>query len=270
MVNKKEVATIILEYHKSVISHFPQYKKHYPSTRDISADSQYRFEELNTILRYFTMPSPAKILDVGTGYGQVLYYFYKKGNEVYGIEDDSGGTVSDGNEGEYFPFAEKRYCSLEKGDFGYAENTFDLVTCLNTIEHMPCSPKELLKEIHRVLKNGGFAYISSPNVAVLGKRISFLIKGKSPYWDIKDYFDIEPESFGSHYREYTLRELQYMAKSVGFGMIASGYYDLEYYRWIAGSYQGNVIRRMIERLLFRPLRIAFSPLRSSTFVVVRK
>jgi SAM-dependent methyltransferase len=270
MINKKELASIILEYHETIISQFPEYKTHYPSQRDLWADIEYRFEEFSTILKYFTLLPPARILDVGTGYGQVMYYFFKKGYEVYGVDDDFNRTRRDGYEDEHFPFAEKKYCSLEKEDLPYVEGTFDLVTCLNTIEHIPCSPRDLLKEIYRVLKNGGLAFISQPNLAELGKRLSFLIKGKSPCWDIKDFFETEPEYFAGHYREYTLRELEYMMRSAGFKIVDSGYYDLEYYKWIARDHQKSKTKRIIMRLLFRPIRHIFCPLRSQVFVAVRK
>jgi SAM-dependent methyltransferase len=270
MISKEEVSSNVLEYHEAIISRFPRYRTHYPSERHLWADIQYRFEEFNTILKYFTVPSPAKVLDIGTGYGQVMYLFHKKGYEVCGVDDDLNGTFGDGHEDEHFPFAEKKYRSLEKGDFPYVENTFDLVTCLNTIEHIPCSPKHLLKEIYRVLKNGGVAFISEPNVAVLGRRLSFLMKGKSPYWDIKNFFETEPGYFTGHYREYTRQELQYMMESVGLKIIDSGYYDLEYYKWLAGCHELGIMRRMIERLFFRPIRRVFPPLQSQAFVVARK
>jgi SAM-dependent methyltransferase len=270
MISKEEVSSDVLEYHQTVISRFPGYGMHFPSRRHLWADVQYRFEEFNTILKYFTVPSPAKVLDVGTGYGQVMYLFHKKGYEVCGLDDDFNGTRSESHEDGHFPFAEKKYCGLEKEDLPYAENTFDLVTCLNTIEHIPCSPRKLLKEIHRVLKNGGVAYISQPNVAVLGRRLSFFVKGKSPYWDIKDFFETEPGYFTGHSREYTRRELLYMIGSVGFKIIDSGYYDLEYYKWIARCHELGMMRRVIERLFFRPIRRVLPPLQSQAFVVASK
>lgn len=270
MISKKEISSIVLEYHETIISRFPRYGIHFPSERHLWADIQYRFEEFNTILKYFTRPSPTKVLDVGTGYGQVMYLFYKRGYEVCGVDDDFNGTRSESHEDEHLPFAEKKYCSLEKGDFPYVANTFDLVTCLNTIEHIQCSPKQFLEGIYRVLRNGGVAFISQPNLAVLGKRLSFFIKGKSPFWDIKAFFETRPECFTGHYREYTRQELQYMIESVGFKIIDSGYYDLEYYKWIAGCHEFGMMRRMIERLLFRPIRHVFRPLQSQAFVVARK
>lgn len=270
MITRKEIESVLREYHENIICYFPRYKIHFPSERHVKSDIEYRFREFKTIRKYFTKQAPAKIIDIGTAYGQIMYYFYKNGHQVFGIDDDFNGTYKNGYEDEHFSFAEKKYCALEKDLFPYINNTFDLATCLNTIEHVTCSPMSLLKEIYRVLKKGGLAFISNPNVAELGKRISFLLKGKSPYWDIKEFFETKPEYFIHHYREYTRKELMFMMKSVGFSLIDSGFYDLEYYRWIAKSPKINLFRRMVEILLYRPVRLLFKPLQSSTFVVGKK
>lgn len=50
----------------------------------------------------------------------------------------------------------------------FGDATFDAVVSFETIEHIP-SPKDLLREIKRVLKPGGFAMISTPNKSVYNR-----------------------------------------------------------------------------------------------------
>ena len=50
----------------------------------------------------------------------------------------------------------------------FGDATFDAVFSFETIEHIP-SPKDLLREIKRVLKPGGFAMISTPNKSVYNR-----------------------------------------------------------------------------------------------------
>ena len=50
----------------------------------------------------------------------------------------------------------------------FGDAMFDAVVSFETIEHIP-SPKDLLREIKRVLKPGGFAMISTPNKSVYNR-----------------------------------------------------------------------------------------------------
>jgi 2-polyprenyl-3-methyl-5-hydroxy-6-metoxy-1,4-benzoquinol methylase len=58
----------------------------------------------------------------------------------------------------------------------YADNRFALVTCAETIEHLE-HYRETLREIYRVLKPGGTAVISTPNVLNLRSRLHYLTFG---------------------------------------------------------------------------------------------
>ena len=58
----------------------------------------------------------------------------------------------------------------------YSDNRFVLVTCAETIEHLE-HYRETLREIYRVLKPGGIAVISTPNVLNLRSRVHYLTFG---------------------------------------------------------------------------------------------
>lgn len=58
----------------------------------------------------------------------------------------------------------------------YAGNRFALLTCAETIEHLE-HYRETLREIYRVLKPGGIAVISTPNVLNLRSRLHYLTFG---------------------------------------------------------------------------------------------
>jgi SAM-dependent methyltransferase len=47
-------------------------------------------------------------------------------------------------------------------DTPFRNSTFDIVVCRELIEHVP-SPQKLLDEIYRLLKDGGYVLISTPN-----------------------------------------------------------------------------------------------------------
>lgn len=52
---------------------------------------------------------------------------------------------------------------VEKDRFPYPDDSLDVITCLELIEHIR-SPDHLLKEAHRCLKPGALLIISTPNI----------------------------------------------------------------------------------------------------------
>ena len=67
---------------------------------------------------------------------------------------------------------EGKVADLEDG-LPYPRESFLLVTCLELIEHI-ARVEELLKEIHRVLRPGGYLLLSTPNFSFLNNRLHYL------------------------------------------------------------------------------------------------
>ena len=61
---------------------------------------------------------------------------------------------------------------MEKGHFPVASDTLDLVAMTSTLEHLSC-PEKIAGEIRRVLKPGGIAFITVPDI----------MKYKFHFWD---------------------------------------------------------------------------------------
>ena len=76
---------------------------------------------------------------------------------------------------------------LNTGVLPFRDNAFDIVFCIETLEHL-FPIEEMVEEINRVLKDGGFAVISLPNELTLDRRFLFLL-GKAP----------EPTKYGHHW-----------------------------------------------------------------------
>ena len=110
------------------------------------------------------MPKTTKILDAGCGQGLLVEYFRKQGYDITGIDAFYGS--------EY----------VKKGDLlqnDLPDNTFDLILCLDVIEHFPLSEQEnVIKELSRILKPNGKIIWSIPNQAHLSSRITFLFLGR--------------------------------------------------------------------------------------------
>jgi len=102
----------------------------------------------------------------------------------------------------------------EKERFPYDDNTFDLVTWCEVIEHLTENPVHTLAEIHRVLKPGGALVLSTPN-ASRADSIANFIAGRNIY----DPYHLGAPLKGSrHSREYTLDELRDLIEGCGYSI----------------------------------------------------
>lgn len=103
-----------------------------------------------------------KILDIGCGFGWFML-FAKKADclSVDGVEPSEQDLIS---ARQYFKKTKNVTTKVGSAiDLPYSDNYFDTVTCWEVIEHIPKnSEPKMLKEIRRVLKKGGVAYISTP------------------------------------------------------------------------------------------------------------
>jgi len=109
-------------------------------------------------------PKNHKILDAGCGQGLLVEHFRKKGYDISGIDAFYGS--------EY----------VEKGNLlqnKLVDNSFDVILCLDVIEHFPLLEQEkLIQELTRILKPTGKMIWSIPNQAHLSSRVLFLFTGK--------------------------------------------------------------------------------------------
>jgi len=96
-----------------------------------------------------------KLLDIGCGDGEFLSYAKESGWLVFGVEISKEG---------YEKCKEKgiEVYNKELREIGFKDNSFDVVTLWDVIEHY-IYPKDELKEIYRILKPGGILFISTPN-----------------------------------------------------------------------------------------------------------
>jgi SAM-dependent methyltransferase len=115
---------------------------------------------LNVIKRDIT--APAKILDIPAGYGRLS-------NELRSL----GHTVICADINEQRP----DYVQVNmEFPLPFADNEFDIVICMEGIEHI-INQKVLLNELVRITKKGGLVCISTPNISNFWSRLTFLFTG---------------------------------------------------------------------------------------------
>jgi methionine biosynthesis protein MetW len=106
-----------------------------------------------------SLPAGARILDVGCGRGVLLSSLADRGHEVHGM--DVSETAVAGAD----PRAQIKVAGCLT-ECGYPDRHFDQVILWHVLEHLT-NPREVLAEIHRILKPGGQVIVAVPNFSSL-------------------------------------------------------------------------------------------------------
>lgn len=118
------------------------------------------------VIDFLETREPGRILDIGTGNSPFLPIMKEKGWEVTGTEIN-GGLVE--------LFRQEHQIEVFHGelqDAGFEDDSFDTVTLLGVIEHVP-DPRLLLEEVSRIVKDDGclalWCFNRGVEAKVLGK-----------------------------------------------------------------------------------------------------
>ncbi len=141
---------------------------------------------LRAELARLPLPPGALVLDAGCGSGRTLEELRDLG-EVHGIELDQGAAAVARDRGDF----DVRIGRIE--ELPWEEETFDLITCLDVIEHTP-DDVVALRELRRVCKPGGWLLVTVPAYQAL--------------WSAHD-------DVNHHYRRYVRRTLRAAAAGAG-------------------------------------------------------
>lgn len=100
-----------------------------------------------------------------------------------------------------------RVFNIEKDPFPFENDRFDVVLCMEVLEHLGYSPSHMLAEAHRVLAPGGLLFITVPNFINLKRTVNMLLNRPCQY----------PYSgygiYGRHQREYAPWEVRALVEA---------------------------------------------------------
>jgi ubiquinone/menaquinone biosynthesis C-methylase UbiE len=141
------------------------------------------------------LPRGARVLDAGCGEG-VLVQEYADRLRIKGVDANYHSDLVREGSVTALPFT---------------DGEFDEVLCLDVLEHLAFGEQSTaLGELFRVLKPGGGALISVPNLAHLQSRMHFLLQGRL----------IRTASIAKHPGDRPAGEYLQLARSCGFEVIA--------------------------------------------------
>jgi SAM-dependent methyltransferase len=102
--------------------------------------------------------------------------------------------------------------NVERDRFPFPDNFFRVVLCCELIEHLQSDPMHMLWECNRVLAEGGYLILTTPNITC-ARAIEALLFGCVPYlypqYNINDLLD-------QHRREYAPLEIGELLAAAGF------------------------------------------------------
>ncbi len=154
------------------------------STTEITSDSIASDNPIHQrLLAAYVYVQPqieGNLLEIGCGTGRGLEILVNAADHYTGI--DKYKSLTDELQKEY---PQAKFISMHIPPLkDIADNSFDTVVSFQVIEHIK-NDKTFLKEIHRVLKPGGKAIISTPN-----KKMTLT---RNP-WHVREYFAPELEA----------------------------------------------------------------------------
>jgi len=148
----------------------------------------------------------SKVLDVGTGAGDLAHGLKEQGYDVSALDIDPSACKH--------AEVEVTRCDVMSG-LPHEDGTFDMLTALELIEHME-DPFKAVREFHRVLKPGGLLLLTTPNCGNIEKRILYLYTGSLTH--ALEYEPSGPKAGGAHHHiaPMTLPVLKYLLETNGF------------------------------------------------------
>ena len=164
----------------------------------------------------------ARVVDVGAGEG----YFSKMVGDH--LQADRGRAPDVALSAcdlfpEFFRYTGIRCDPINAdGSLPYADASFDVACSLEVIEHIK-DQFAFARELHRIVKPGGVAIVSTPNVLNLNSRVRYLHSGFTVLFDPLLLSSDDPRHTSGHINPVPYYYLAYQLRRAGFTSVVAHY-----------------------------------------------
>ena len=152
-------------------------------------------------------------LDIGAGYGELIKKLQQAKSGIRSTACDYTDALM------RLPNQKVDIVDLNRNRLPYQNETFDVVTATEVIEHLE-NPRKFLRDINRVLRPGGICVLSTPNVLNLNSRLRYLWFGFAQLFGPLKIEGRKPESCSGHISPISYFYLYHGLKMSGFSDIA--------------------------------------------------
>ena len=146
-----------------------------------------------------------KLLDVGCGNGILMEMVKDRAEDVYGCDISETATRAALSREMMSVCAD-----LNSGYLPYRNDSFEIITCIEVIEHI-LDPLKLLKELYRILCTNGYLVLTTPNIRYFKHLSTLLFKGTFPHTTTDTFV-----WGGGHLHYFTRNDLTFLLKRAGF------------------------------------------------------
>jgi SAM-dependent methyltransferase len=179
-------------------------------------DNPYERWKLDRVRGVVTAARPgARVLDVGCGDGWLLDALAPTGARCLGL-DVSGEAVSRA----MARGIDARRTDLDRGPLPVDAGVFDVVLCLDVLEHL-FDPESVLGELRRAVAPGGRVVIAVPNGLNLFNRVAFL---SGRHLDVMDKAHLSGTPFSEHIRFFSREVLERSLASARLSPVARHFF----------------------------------------------
>lgn len=164
----------------------------------------------------------SRVVDIGAGEG---YFSMRLGESLRGSLRAEPGQVLSACDvfPDNFRYPDVRCDRIEAdGRLPYPDESFDIACSLEVVEHVE-DQFRFAREIFRVLKPGGIAILSTPNVLNINSRVRYLHSGFGVLFDPLSLSSTDPVHTSGHINPVSFYYLAYQLRRAGFPDISVDY-----------------------------------------------
>lgn len=157
----------------------------------------------------------AHVVDIGAGEGYFSMRLGESLRDSLHVEPREVVSACDVFP-DNFRYADVRCDGIQAdGRLPYADETFDVACSLEVVEHVE-DQFRFAREIYRVLRPGGLAILSTPNVLNINSRVRYLHSGFGVLFDPLSLSSTDPVHTSGHINPVSFYYLSYQLHRAGF------------------------------------------------------